>query len=74
MGRINVTSTVFEGLSSPNRRFGTERQFSRVVEYGGEVSGVVTKNNALPMTRDMAKRSVESDHPCGRGNSAISDA
>jgi hypothetical protein len=74
MGRINVTSTIFEGLSSPNRRFGTERQFSGVVLLGGDGSGVGTENNTLPITRRMAKRSVDSAHPCGRGNSAISDA
>ena len=78
MRRINVTPIIFEGPSGPNSN-----------DYGAVASGrassvlcyraVTTEHSNIEHSRELDAKGNElvtrsRNYPCGRGNSAISDA
>ena len=82
MGRINVTYSIFEGPSGPNdiKHFEAHAMRSSmtqsmthndahhpIVGFKSENTAQVTQSSVMIMLSDAS-------YPCGRGNSAISDA
>ena len=66
MGRINVTSTIFAGPLGPNNNQG--EQGIRAIGSQGQF----THNTSQDLSWDGLFCCT--GYPCGRGNSAISDA
>ena len=70
MGRINVTFTIFADLRDPTIRGNGLREAKRLFFFGA----CVARTGVEVWLCAASESGAYIEYPCGRGNSAISDA